>query len=1240
MIVLTDEATQFYQLIPLYWKSDATYELRRWIKSVRSHPAFVGLDYQMIGKIITDNESVWKEDCREFQSMVEKVGGLEIEYCDPADHARDNARAEGANKIIEAGIQSLLYEKNLPPSWWQRAANDVMFLANRFPPYNLDAATPSDGDQPSPLERLFHGYYSRHRIYRELDSYVAVGTPALCHLPKVKGSDLEPKVRWGIAIGHRDKVTRWMCPFTRSQFKNRSFTALTLKTGLNWSQFLGLGDIAPSAQSRMLPHDEHERWTIELPAVRPNAVKSPPPVRELIQRISAGETDEIIRAEVTSNDKDLCEFFPRIKKRGITPNTHEGDMSSDNDAEKGVIVTTNSGNPLTIPPTHDDGEMDVESDDDENLHVEGSHEPRVTTHEAHECLSPTDSPSDPLSITHTARDGVGPPSPTHDDGERVTRRKRPRKRRTRKRRPSNDPPMQELTIPAYGLDPEAEQQLEELESELMHSYAVDTDGETSWSRVCKRMNQHFKGLPFEQHHIYRLWLLTKPVRDSEPQLFVEDLPKSLCEGRGFLKEGLHLPYPSGPHWMRLIGNAEYRKTHGDRIEGDDLEEEQTYLAMSTYRRYVDGNAPALALLCSAMVGEQATLREVDSFLNSIISDEVKEFGVALSARRIKQRKSSIKDAADPAPKTIIDALMGDRAEEWVESIYKEYNGLVDQGVFSHNWTQEDLRKQGITSKPVPCSTALTHKYKDGKLDRLKTRICIAGHKGNVTKGVHYQDVFSPSPVQHTERLLQAMMVNLHLENLTWDIKQAYTWAPLPPGERIAVIYPDGFKRTDDHGNELFMILERNLYGMPSAARGWGKHRDQTILTRFNSDGWECTQSIHDPCLFVIDRLPDRGAEGQHTLRRESPKAGQQRPASERPEGQDLSESDDYLPDGVERSWVLIHTDDCDAYGTSKEVLHEINAIMNDEWQTEIVDSSFVLGVKRTLVRDPEGWHVTLTMTSFIDDLVKVFQDDLNDEFGRRIVKTPFPEHIILTKADTPEEGEVARNIKRGYQRLVGSLLWCVRHVFPICAYGCSQLCKLMATPTDHAWKCALHMLKYIDQHKERGIKFSETDDEPCAFVDASNRDDPQDGRTQYGYIIHWGGPLVVKSGKLNHVGINSTYNEYMALHHCIKQIVWMRQLLDEVGLYEYISMPTTVYADNKQANNLCAEDLVTAGNMYFRTGYHYNKEAVRDGYIAPPKYIASALNCSDACTKGLGANKIREFEPILHGHQPLTHIMA
>ena len=123
------------------------------------------------------------------------------------------------------------------------------------------------------------------------------------------------------------------------------------------------------------------------------------------------------------------------------------------------------------------------------------------------------------------------------------------------------------------------------------------------------------------------------------------------------------------------------------------------------------------------------------------------------------------------------------------------------------------------------------------------------------------------------------------------------------------------------------------------------------------------------------------------------------------------------------------------------------------------------------------------------------------------------------------------------------------------------------------------------------------------------------------------------TGKLNHVGINSTYNEYMALHHCIKQVVWLRQLIMELGLIDWVNEPTRILADNKQANNLASEDVVTAGNMYFRTGYHYNKEAVEDGFVRVD-YVTTHDNVADATTKALAGVKVKAFQPILHGLKP------
>ena len=57
---------------------------------------------------------MWDEDHTAFNNMLDEVGGLIIEYTEPGDKSK-NPRAEGQNKIVEAGIQSrpALYEQNL-----------------------------------------------------------------------------------------------------------------------------------------------------------------------------------------------------------------------------------------------------------------------------------------------------------------------------------------------------------------------------------------------------------------------------------------------------------------------------------------------------------------------------------------------------------------------------------------------------------------------------------------------------------------------------------------------------------------------------------------------------------------------------------------------------------------------------------------------------------------------------------------------------------------------------------------------------------------------------------------------------------------------------------------------------------------------------------------------------------------------------------------------------------------------
>ena len=213
---------------------------------------------------------------------------------------------------------------------------------------------------------------------------------------------------------------------------------------------------------------------------------------------------------------------------------------------------------------------------------------------------------------------------------------------------------------------------------------------------------------------------------------------------------------------------------------------------------------------------------------------------ARAAKKVKkQRVAKAREGATP-PQSITKALRSeDRAEafKWLESINSEWDGLCKLGVLDHNYTSKQLREAGITTKPIPFSVSLKYKFDEqGEVSRYKTRMALAGHRGNMQPGVHFDRTHSSTPVQHSTKILQALMVRLKLCRLAFDIKQAYCQAGLPADQKIAVRYPEGFRRYTASGEELFMILKRNLYGHPAAGRIWEKERNAHIMEVLNKDG--------------------------------------------------------------------------------------------------------------------------------------------------------------------------------------------------------------------------------------------------------------------------------------------------------------------------------------------------------------------------------------------------------------------
>ncbi|GJP60895.1 hypothetical protein CLOP_g8973, partial [Closterium sp. NIES-67] len=82
-----------------------------------------------------------------------------------------------------------------------------------------------------------------------------------------------------------------------------------------------------------------------------------------------------------------------------------------------------------------------------------------------------------------------------------------------------------------------------------------------------------------------------------------------------------------------------------------------------------------------------------------------------------------------------------------------------------------------------------------------------------------------------------------------------------------------------------------------------------------------------------------------------------------------------------------------------------------------------------------------------------------------------------------------------------------------------------------------------------------------------------------------GGAVSWRSKKQNEVGLFSCETEYMALHHGAKEVVWLRRLLEELGVGQ--EEPTVVFCDNESAVKLAKNACLHGLTKHIRPKWHW-----------------------------------------------------
>ncbi|XP_038874880.1 uncharacterized mitochondrial protein AtMg00810-like [Benincasa hispida] len=121
---------------------------------------------------------------------------------------------------------------------------------------------------------------------------------------------------------------------------------------------------------------------------------------------------------------------------------------------------------------------------------------------------------------------------------------------------------------------------------------------------------------------------------------------------------------------------------------------------------------------------------------------------------------------------------------------------------------------------------------------------------------------------------------------------------------------------------------------------------------------------------------------------------------------------------------------------------------------------------------------------------------------------------------------------------------------PKITYAVNHLSQYLKKPTDIHWQAVKRILRYVSSTRHFGLYIQQGSDlSISAFSDADWAANIDDRKLVAAYCIFLGGNLISWSSKKQSVVTRSSKeSEYRALAHASVEIIWVRQLVCEIGV--------------------------------------------------------------------------------------------
>ncbi len=213
-----------------------------------------------------------------------------------------------------------------------------------------------------------------------------------------------------------------------------------------------------------------------------------------------------------------------------------------------------------------------------------------------------------------------------------------------------------------------------------------------------------------------------------------------------------------------------------------------------------------------------------------------------------------------------------------------------------------------------------------------------------------------------------------------------------------------------------------------------------------------------------------------------------------------------------------------------------------------------------------------------------------------------------------QEVSISQEDHKLYHSGVGMLLYLVKYSRPDIANPVRELSKVLDSLTPASFKEMLRVIKYVLDTKEYGLRVHPTkaaDEmwELICFCDSDYAVDPDSRKSVTGYVLYMKGvPVCCKSKAQRSVTLSSTEAEWIALSEATKEIIFVLQLLESLGIK--VNLPIMVSVDNTGAIFMSKNVNTTSGTRHIDMRTKYVNQYCEDGIIKII-FVESANNDAD-----------------------------